>query len=177
MTTEGFVKLPRTMLEWDWLDDGNTLKVYLVLLLSANWKDGEWHGIKVKRGQIITGRDSLAQKCGLSVRQVRTALEHLKSTNDITIKTTSKFSIITLNNYDPAENINSETTNKRPTNDQPPTNERPASDQQATTIEERKKRRKRNKRKGRSGCAALPSLFYFLRNSRYKGRADSPIRR
>ena len=58
MTTEGFVKLPRTMLEWGWLDDENTLKVYLVLLLSANWKDGEWHGIKVRRGQLITGRNN-----------------------------------------------------------------------------------------------------------------------
>ncbi len=159
MTTEGFVKLPRTMLEWGWLYDGNTLKVYLVLLLSANWKDGEWHGIKVKRGQIITGRDSLAQKCGLSVRQVKTALEHLKSTNDITIKTTSKFSIITLNNYDPAENINSETTNKRPTNDQPPTNERPASDQQATTIEERKEEKEI---KEREEAAAPPSPPSFI---------------
>lgn len=138
MTTEGFVKLPRTMLEWGWLDDENTLKVYLVLLLSANWKDGEWHGIKVRRGQLITGRDRLAKMCRLSVRQVRTALEHLKSTNDITIKTTSQFSIITLNNYDFTENINNKSTNDRPTNDQPSTNERPASDRRPTTIEERK---------------------------------------
>lgn len=135
MTTEGFVKLPRTMLEWGWLDDENTLKVYLVLLLSANWKDGEWHGIKVRRGQLITGRKKLAEKCRLSEQNIRTALEHLKSTNEITIETKRKFSIITINNYDPDQNPNqqiSQTINQQLTNVQPTAN------QPLTTIEERK---------------------------------------
>lgn len=160
MTTEGFVKLPRTMLEWGWLDDGNTLKVYLVLLLSANWKDGEWHGIKVKRGQLITGRDRLAQICRLSVRQVRTALEHLKSTNEITIKTTSKFSIITLNNYDSMELCDNKTTNDRPTSAQLPTNDRPTIDQQQTTIEERKEEKEKKELKEREE-APSPSFNSF----------------
>lgn len=34
MTTEGFVKVPRTMLEWGWLDDGN---VSLYELKFDNW--------------------------------------------------------------------------------------------------------------------------------------------
>lgn len=135
MTTEGFVKLPRTMLEWGWLDDENTLKVYLVLLLSANWKDGEWHGIKVRRGQLITGRKKLAEKCRLSEQNIRTALEHLKSTNEITIEAKRKFSIITINNYDPDQNSNqqiNQTINQQLTNVQPTAN------QPLTTIEERK---------------------------------------
>lgn len=135
MTTEGFVKLPRTMLEWGWLDDENTLKVYLVLLLSANWKDGEWHGIKVRRGQLITGRKKLAEKCRLSEQNIRTALEHLKSTNEITIEAKRKFSIITINNYDPDQNSNqqiNQTINQQLTNVQPTAN------QLLTTIEERK---------------------------------------
>lgn len=135
MTTEGFVKLPRTMLEWGWLDDENTLKVYLVLLLSANWKDGEWHGIKVRRGQLITGRKKLAEKCRLSEQNIRTALEHLKSTNEITIEAKRKFSIITINNYDPDQNSNqqiNQTINQQLTNIQPTAN------QPLTTIEERK---------------------------------------
>lgn len=156
MTTEGFVKLPRSMLEWGWLDDGNTLKVYLVLLLSANWKDGEWHGIKVRRGQLITSRDHLATKCKLSVRQVRTAIEHLKSTNEIAVETTSQFSIITLLNYDYEEKNAVQTTNDRPAADQQTTNRRPTDDQLPTTIEERKEVKEEKELKEREEASPSP---------------------
>lgn len=154
MTTEGFVKLPRTMLEWGWLDDENTLKVYLVLLLSANWKDGEWHGIKVRRGQLITGRKKLAEKCRLSEQNIRTALEHLKSTNEITIEAKRKFSIITINNYDPDQNSNqqiNQTINQQLTNVQPTAN------QPLTTIEERKEEKEIKERE-----EAPPPLLFPL---------------
>lgn len=138
MTTDGFVKLPRTMLEWGWLDDGNTLKVYIVLLLSANWKDGEWHGIKVKRGQLITSYPKLAEKCSMSVQEIRTVLNRLKSTGDITVQTTSKFSIITVNNYEiPEEATDKSTGNQQASNIQS-ANDQQSANSQPTTIEERK---------------------------------------
>ena len=160
MTTEGFVKLPRTMLEWGWLDDVNTLKVYLVLLLSANWKDGEWHGITVRRGQLITGRKQLAEKCHLSEQEIRTALKHLKSTNEITIEAMRQFSIITINNYDPdqqvSQQINQPLTNDQPTTNQPPTNDQPTANQPLTTIEERKEVKEQKEIKEKEEAPSLP---------------------
>lgn len=157
MTTEGFVKLPRTMLEWGWLDDGNTLKVYLVLLLSANWKEGEWHGIKVKRGQLITGRKQLAEKCHLSEQNIRTALEHLKSTKEITIEPKRQYSIITINNYDPDTNFDQQTnqpsTNDQPTANQASTNSQPTANQPSTTIEERKEEKEKKELKEKEEAA------------------------
>ncbi len=157
MTTEGFVKLPRTMLEWGWLDDGNTVKVYLVLLLSANWKDAEWHGIKLKRGQLITSVNSLSQKCRLTVQQVRTALSHLASTNEITISKAAKFSLVTLNNYDFPENVSTENNNV-PTTKQQVNNNVSTAEQQVvnnvlTTVEERKEEKEKQEREE----AAAPS--------------------
>lgn len=160
MTTEGFVKLPRTMLEWGWFDDGNTLKVYLVLLLSANWKDTEWHGVKLKRGQLITGRKQLAEKSRLSEQNIRTALEHLKSTNEITIEAKRQFSIITINNYDSDQQDNQQIsqpiTNSQPTAIQPLTNDQPTANQPSTTAEERKEAKEIKEKQEREEAAASP---------------------
>lgn len=98
-TLYGFIMLHRKMLDWEWYDDVNTKTVFLHLLLTANFEDKEWHGITVPRGAAITSIDSLSKKLGLSTMQVRTALKHLKSTNEITIKSTTKFSIITVSKY------------------------------------------------------------------------------
>ena len=72
-----YIKLFRKMLNWEWYTDINTKVLFLHCLLKANWKDGSWHGYEYKRGQFITSLPSLAKETGLSIRQVRTALEHL----------------------------------------------------------------------------------------------------
>lgn len=179
MTTEGFVKLPRTMLEWQWLDDGNTLKVYLVLLLLANWKDTEWHGIKLKRGQLITSVKSLCARAHMTTQQVRTALSHLTSTNEITIKKTSKFSLVTLNNYDPSEEVNNKNNNVLTTNQQDNNNVSTTCQQDSsnvlTTVEERKEEKeiKENKEK-EEAAAPLPSPL-LSDNSFDKMPNDNPV--
>lgn len=156
MTTEGFVKVPRTMLEWGWLDDGNTLKVYMVLLLSANWKDTEWHGIKLKRGQLITSVNSLCEKCRLTSHKVRTALEHLCASNDIAIKTTSQFTIVTLNNYDFEENSANETSNQPQTNVNQTASQAQTNVNQTSTAEERKEEKETKEKEERKEAAAAP---------------------
>lgn len=156
MTTEGFVKVPRTMLEWGWLDDGNTLKVYMVLLLSANWKDVEWHGIKLKRGQLVTSYPKLAEKCSMSVQEIRTVFNRLKSTGDITVETTSKFSIVTVKKYDISEeSTDKSTVNQQSANSQPTVNQR-AADSHSTTVKERKEAKEIKEKEERKEAAAPP---------------------
>ena len=137
---DAFIKLQRKMLDWEWYTDANTKAVFLHCLLKANWKDGRFRGHKVPRGSFVSGRKVLAEELNLSEQQVRTALEHLKSTNEVTIKSTSRFSIITVVNYDRYQ------TNNQQTNQQT-TNKQPTSNQQVTTIEEYKEYK--NKKKGR----------------------------
>lgn len=57
-------------------------------------------GHSVARGQIVTGIKSLSSDLGLSIQQARTALKHLKSTGEITIQPTNRFSIVTICNYE-----------------------------------------------------------------------------
>lgn len=95
----GFVVLYRKFREWEWYKNSNTKDVFIELLLTANFKDGKFEGHTVPRGSVVTSIPNLASAVGLTEMQVRTALKHLKLTGEITVKTTSKFSIITIKNY------------------------------------------------------------------------------
>ena len=120
----GWIKIHRRLTEWEWYTDVNTFKLFMHLLLKANHKDNSHRGQLVKRGQLITGRYKLSGETGLSERQVRTALDKLLATNEVTSKTTNKNSLITILNYDLYQNSESERPTERPakspTNDQPP---------------------------------------------------------
>jgi predicted transcriptional regulator len=100
MADEGWICLPNDFIEWEWYGDANTVHLFVHLLLSANQVDKRWQGVEVKRGQLVCGRKELAERLGMSEQNVRTALDHLKSSNEVTIKTYSKFSLVTLNNWD-----------------------------------------------------------------------------
>ena len=108
-----------------------TKTLFIHLLLKANHDTNKWENETIARGQVVTGRKNLAKETGLSVRQVRTALLHLKETNEIsTIKTTNKYTILSIVNYDSYQEKNNTIDQQV---DQQPTSNRPASDQQATT--------------------------------------------
>ena len=102
---EAYIKLQRKLLDWEWYSDMVTKTVFIHLLLKANWKDGSWHGVLYKRGQFITSLPTLADETGLTIKQVRTALSHLKRTGEVADKTYSKFRIITVLSYDSFQTV------------------------------------------------------------------------
>ena len=114
----GWIKLHRQIIDWEWYTDHNTFRVFLHLLLTANHKDKKYKGMELKAGTIVTSRDLLSFATGLSVRQVRTALDKLKTTNELTIKTSPQGTIIQIVNYVKYQIETNELTNERPTNDQ-----------------------------------------------------------
>lgn len=96
---DGWIKLHRKIVEWEWYDDINTKVLFLHLLLTANHKEKKWRGITILRGQKLTSVQHLAEETKLTAMQVRTSLNKLKSTNEITIKTTNKNTLITIEKY------------------------------------------------------------------------------
>lgn len=97
---EGWVKLYRKFLDWEWHTSPETVSLLLHLILMANHEDKKWEGITIKRGQLVTTRDNLSETTGLSVQTIRTCINRLKSTNEITSTSTNKYTIITISNYD-----------------------------------------------------------------------------
>lgn len=142
---EGWIKLHRKLTTWEWYTDSKMVHLFLHLLLTANHKDGKFQGIDIKKGQVITGRHKLSASTGLSEQNIRTCLSKLEVTNEITIQTTNKNSLITIINYDfyqceveKTNQVTSKSTNQL-TNNQPTTN------QQLTTNNNDKNEENENK--------------------------------
>jgi len=115
---QGWIKLHRQILEWEWYSDNNCFRLFLHLLLKANHKEKRFKGIELKVGSIVTSRDLLARETGLSSQQIRTALTKLISTNEITSVTSSQGTIIQIVSYEKYQVSTNEITNGQPTSNQ-----------------------------------------------------------
>ncbi len=120
----GYVKLFRDIINWEWYSYLTVRILFLHCLLKANYIVKTWQGEIIQPGSFVTSLKHLSEETGLSQRQCRTAIKHLKSTGELTIRTTSRYSIITVNNWDKWQS-------ERQT-------ERQTSDKQTTTTKERK---------------------------------------
>lgn len=120
-----WIKLDRNILSWGWYKNANTMRLFLHLLLKANIKDAKFMGTTIRRGQLATSYPSLSREVGLSVRSIRTALEHLKSTGEVTVQPHHDFSLITIQNYDRYQDRpTGQVTGKRQAIDRPSTGNR-----------------------------------------------------
>lgn len=118
MESKGWIKLFRKFREWEWYQDSNTKDLFLEILLTANTVDKKWHGIEIKRGQLLTSRIKLSNILGISEQSVRTSLTKLKSTNEITIKSTNRYTLITVNKFNDYQQLTNKLTNNQPTTNQ-----------------------------------------------------------
>lgn len=131
MSEGNFIKLYRSLLTWEWYSDVNTTRVFVHMLFKANWKEAKFQGYVIPRGSFVSSVGKLAEQTSLTIQEVRTAISHLKSTNEITSKSTNKFTIFTVNNYDLYQSNNIQINNQL-------TNEQQTNNNQSTTIEEYK---------------------------------------
>lgn len=124
MLENGYIKLHRSIVKWEWWSNRNTRDLFIYLLLAANIYDSRFEGHDIKRGSLVCSLPKLSTESGLTIREVRTALNHLKSTGELTVQKTPKFSIITINNYDKFQDLTGELTVERQSNDSQMTVER-----------------------------------------------------
>ena len=144
---QGWRPVFRQIKDWCWYKDIVTKSVFIHILISVNTKDKKWHGITIKKGQMLTSRSHLADEVGVSVQNVRTALTNLQNTGEITCETTNRYTLITLVNdsvYDVRSSETNQQTNQvsnqdinQPTN-QVPTSSQPTANQQPTTTKNNK---------------------------------------
>ena len=99
-TMKGWVRLYRDFLSWGLYKDSPSKDVFIHILLNAAYKDFNLNGFIVRRGFWITSVRQIATETGLSVQQVRTALEKLEATQAITRTATHRATLIGVVNYD-----------------------------------------------------------------------------
>lgn len=100
-----------------------------------NWTDKKWKGQEIKRGSIVSSYEKLATETGLSVMQVRTAIKKLRSTGEITSKSSNKNTVFIVNNYDLYQGSNKQ-------NNEPVTSKEQTDNIQITTTKESKEVKK-----------------------------------
>lgn len=130
----GWIKLHRQFKDWEWYNKSEMVHLFIHCLVKANFKDGNFQGIEVKKGSFITSIKHLSDETNISIQTIRTCLKKLQLTNEIEVKSTSKLTKITICKYDSYQ-FESDEANKQLTNNQQTTNK------QLTTIEERKERK------------------------------------
>lgn len=96
MIVKGFVKIDRKITKWRWYKDTSTFKIFLHLILTANYEDREFEDIVIKRGQRVASIRSLAVESGLTEKNVRTAIKHLKATGEVASLSTPKYTVFTV---------------------------------------------------------------------------------
>ena len=97
---EGYIKLYRQVMKWEWYDDANTFRLFIHLLLKANHADGNWRGTAIKRGQRFTSIGILSHELSISEKAIRIAIDKLVKTKEIVCKGASNGTMITVCNYD-----------------------------------------------------------------------------
>lgn len=152
-----YIKLYRELKDWEWYKDSKMVHLFIHLLLSANFKPNKWQGIDIKKGQILTGLNALNKQTGISVQSLRTCIKRLKSTGELTIKSTNKFSLITLLNWEHYQGLVEQATSTstgKLTNDQQTTN-----NQSTTPNKDKKVNNEKNK-------TPIPPLTEFLEHGK-----------
>ena len=102
----GWIKLHRKMLDWEWYDDINVMRLFTHCLLRANHKEKKWRGIDIKRGQFYTSLETLSSETGLTAMQLRTCFDKLKTTGEITSSGMARGRMITVSAYDDYQDDN-----------------------------------------------------------------------
>lgn len=99
-TAYSFAKVHKKLRSWEWYNNSYMVHLLIHFIISANYEDKDWRGVVIKRGQLPTGLNKLSQETGISIQSLRTCLGNMQKSGEITIKTTNKFSVITLCNYE-----------------------------------------------------------------------------
>lgn len=153
---QGWIKLHRSISEWEWFSDMYVWTLFTHLLVEANHEERKWKGVILKPGDVIFGLPEWSKKTGISIQSLRTALDRLKSTGELTRKNYNKFSVISINNWDEYQ-----TTNRR-------TNSHLTGNQQATNNIIRSKEDIRSKE---------IDIYLSLFNSLFGGKYQSTVGR
>lgn len=95
-----WIRLPRSIFDWDWFDKPEILSLFLYLLNNAKEKEVKHDGIVEQRGQFLTSLGKLSAIIGAGKQVVRTCLSKLVKMQLIEVNTERLYSIITICNYD-----------------------------------------------------------------------------
>jgi hypothetical protein len=125
----GYIKLWRKSLDSGLMQNPNLLVFWIWCLMKASHKRHKqmvgMQIVELQPGQLIFGRKAASKDLGISEMTIRTCLKKLKNLKNLTIKSTNKYSIISIvnwNTYQQANCITDQQNNQQVTSKQPASN-------------------------------------------------------
>jgi hypothetical protein len=125
----GYVKLWRKSIDAGWLSNRKLWSFWCWCLIKATYKEYDQivgcQSVHLMPGDFVFGLKAASKELTLSIQSIRTLLEFLKTSGNLTVKSTNKFSIISIVNwetYQSNEVENNTQINKPLTNQQQTTN-------------------------------------------------------
>lgn len=99
----GYVRLWRKSLDAGWIKNHKLWAFWTYCLMKASHKEFDaivgLQAVHLMPGQFVFGLRVASKETGLTIREIRTILDFLRKVENMTIKTTNKFSIITIINW------------------------------------------------------------------------------
>lgn len=144
-----WIKIHRSVIDSYSFADPITLKIWVWMLLKANYKPSHVplnHGrgtvsIKVDRGQFIFGRNKAAEELKINGSTIYRHIQKLEEQKQITIEANNQYSIITICNYNTYQNVKDKdeqvTNNYRTTNEQLTDSKRTSNEHIKEELEEK----------------------------------------
>lgn len=120
MMNRGYIRLWRKSLDAGWIRNHKLWAFWTYCLMKASYKEFDaivgLQVVHLMPGQFIFGLHVASKETGLTIREIRTILDFLRKAENLTIKTTNKFSIITIINWPTyqGEEIKNDTLNDKP---------------------------------------------------------------
>ena len=154
----GWIKLHRVLAGSAIGNKPDYLAVWVHLLLSATHRPREIlvgrQIVQLSAGQLVFGRKSFSAKTGVSEAVIRSALDAFKSLKQITIKTTTKYSVITVVKW-------SEYQSEEPANNLKKTSKQPAVNhkQEGKELQEEDQKLIRNRQADHVPCAEIIEIY------------------
>lgn len=96
----GWIKIHRKLLDWEYYGNSNMVRVFLHLILNANFEDKEWKGTVIKRGQLVVSLNTLSDTLNITRSVTRTCLKRLTESHTISTQSDNQKTIVTICNYD-----------------------------------------------------------------------------
>jgi len=130
---QGYVKLWRKSMGGGWLTNPKLWTFWCWCLMKASHKEYDLmvgcQKVHLMPGDFIFGLNKASEELEMSVRSIRTVFDFLKKSKNATSKTTNKFSVVSIVNWDVYQSNEIENDKQ---NDKPPTSHRQATDNKQT---------------------------------------------
>lgn len=152
MLKGGYIRLHRKIIDWEWYHDPTVTRVFIHLLLTANYEPKKFSGEIVDVGERVISLQKLAEEVGYSKGTIIRVLNCLEKTGELKRRVTAKYTIVTLKNY-AAYNAD------RPLADRWLTDGRPLADRSLTQWKKDKESKKAIKQEGKKGEGENPPVL------------------